>query len=830
MRLLHLVTFALTVAHCSSCRWLPAPLFLCLGLVRDVSSSLGDERAVYPTEERHGRVQSRADGKATPLDSPQAQANDVSRKRWRKTRRPVHATYPRHVAGGPGLLHENDTRAHAVHSAKQAWLLNQARQARADHPMLLFGKTDVGELALRAVSSSQDLVVSMSRAVHQLLVSGYPAAGFNKSADNSYGSSSQHWEHLANNLILTSFMAMLKPQEKPVSSMAVEALTNLEERKHWMVTLKTVSSAVNAAHALLSMSIAYDLLYHNLTASTRHRVSSRVIAETAKLERYILHRPASASDCSCTSPPVISVALLAGSLASQHDGNMTAALLRQNTAKREMEQLLEGLQHVTDGSVPTRLGHCNYMYATRAIFLYMHLARRHLDADHSKHPWLLRHFSFMVSTAPPGYLESTAIPGNNNPMSYGPEAQFRFLDSFAMKNGHGYWLAEMIRLNRTAEPGFNALHASRYHHMQAFELLWNVPGPTSVPPDKLLRSPSLTVLPDWGGAVYGAGPLPGATHLGVRVGHAIVDDGDQEALFSCKFAGQHAKQQSLFFSPHGKPFITEPVRAASGQLQQQNGWEFRTNAGGHTIGSCTAEDYKHSMTTGTAGDAAAVDAAGIITALEHDGVVFVLSELVGMYCASARLKSHTRALFLLDSDTLLVVDAIEKQEASIATHGNVFWHSSYEPFESLDHDTSGAAQANGQNYIFWFSDQPGVSASTGLTTLPERDEDGNASKHHHYLNVSVPLEQPITRIVWLLTANPNITPSFEFSRSSGLGVELLVNTSGQTRCAYDYRISLVTGHSHVNNRYIWHCTGSLARIELGTAAAAVVEVVPATRG
>ncbi|KAF3829754.1 hypothetical protein GH733_001705 [Mirounga leonina] len=103
------------------------------------------------------------------------------------------------------------------------------------------------------------------------------------------------------------------------------------------------------------------------------------------------------------------------------------------------------------------------------------------------------------------------------------------------------------------------------------------------------------------------------------------------------------------------------------------------------------------------------DAAGeIVTASQHGEMIFVSGEAVSAYSSAMKLKSVYRALLLLNSQTLLVVDHVEKQDNSPIKSVSAFFHNldidfKYIPYRFMNRYNGAMMDVWDAHYrMFWF--------------------------------------------------------------------------------------------------------------------------------
>ena len=580
-----------------------------------------------------------------------------------------------------------------------------------------------------------------------------------------------------------------------------------------------LADEVPISHTLLAVTIAYDILYPVLSPDERTSAAERMLKELKSLmgkshvgwtTQYVHNHM-----------PTILTSIFAASLVLR--GYKEPAVREPlELARRTLERNVALMQHMTDGSFHEGV-HYN-LYATRSLFVYLHLAKRHLGVGHFEHPWLKEQLTYLLASSLPGYTGPCGVGDASEQWSYGPVAQLYFLDHFVLRNGKANWMAgRILKVLATAEQ--RRLYS--YVQMAPYEFLWFNPNIQEQMPAPA-RYQQMVILADRGYVSYGGGTKAGSTFLSLKAGPilgrsllATVTSKVQtqfpflKGMRSVNPGHEHPDQGSLIFYPNGKPFITESFYAPK-LSYLDNVWLFEAQsaiasrtycAGGHLVGqlgSCVGKWLEYGVQVVRDKFSTIVDAA------QRDGMVMMMSESATAYPSDLGISCNTRTLVLLDNSTLLAVDSIVLSAQSTVHRGNAFFHNLYESFKVADEAKQFASQDTGPGRIQWFLDHGKSSKATlGKSDIPTSKSHRGGFVYGHYLNVSLALTKGANNvIVWLMQADGSETlGTVTFLRKSAFAVELLVTVDRRS-----YTVSVVTNHSYLAHRYSWHGSGLLVHV------------------
>lgn len=352
------------------------------------------------------------------------------------------------------------------------------------------------------------------------------------------------------------------------------------------------------------------------------------------------------------------------------------------------------------------------------------------------------------------------------------------------------------------------------------EYIWYDPKLTPQPPVDF-GTAKMHTFPNWGVVTYGAG-LPNTQantfvsfksgKLGGRAVYDIVHFQPYswiDGWRSFNPGHEHPDQNSFTFAPNGQVFVSEAlygpklshlnnvlVFAPSPSSQCNKPWEGQ-------LGEC-AQWLK--WTGVEVGDAAGE----VITASQHGEMMFVSGEAVAAYSSAKRLKSVYCALLLLNSQTLLVVDHIERQETSPINSVSAFFHNldtdfKYIPYRFMNRYNGAMMDVWDAHYkMFWFDHH----GNTPVANIQEAEQAAEFKKRWtQFVNVTFHMESTITRIAYVFYG-PYINVSsckFIDSSSSGLQISLNVNNT-------EHSVSVITGYQNLKRRFDYLGFGGFASV------------------
>lgn len=314
-------------------------------------------------------------------------------------------------------------------------------------------------------------------------------------------------------------------------------------------------------------------------------------------------------------------------------------------------------------------------------------------------------------------------------------------------------------------------------------------------------SPRLHYFEDWGVVTYGSALPLQHNHSflsfksGKLGGRAIFDAVHQNRYRewirgwrNFNAGHEHPDQNSFTFAPGGVPFITEAlygpkftflnnvlVFGPSGARTCFAPWE------GQVTESCDSKWLKYK-------NGPAADCQGRVeAALERQGVVFIRGEGRSAYSPEIKVRSVQRNLLLLRPELLLLVDHVHLQPDSPIRSFSAFFHNTDTPFQHAAMDSiQGAFILQGQDTykMFWLDDTQGSEkASIGYWSYPQ----GSPYNGSNYVNVTMPLRYPHTRVAYIFCAPGIDIHSFSL-RGDSERIDVYLATSDHT-----YTVHLLTG-------------------------------------
>ncbi|KAJ6664401.1 hypothetical protein lerEdw1_007058 [Lerista edwardsae] len=272
---------------------------------------------------------------------------------------------------------------------------------------------------------------------------------------------------------------------------------------------------------------------------------------------------------------------------------------------------------------------------------------------------------------------------------------------------------------------------------------------------------------------------------------------------------EHPDQNSFTFAPNGQVFVSEAlygpklshlnnvlVFAPSPTSQCNQPWEGQ-------LGECT---QWLKWTGDEVGDAAGE----IITASQHEEMMFVSGEAASAYSSAMRLKSVYRTLLLLNPQTLLVVDHVEKEVDSPINSISAFFHNldidfKYVPYKLMNKYNGAMMDVWDAHYkMFWF-DHHGNSP---VARIQEAEQAAEFKKRWtQFVNVTFSAKSTTARIAYVFYGPyVNVTSCrFLDDAQSGFQISLHVNNT-------ETIVSVVTDYLNLRTRFSYLGFGGYAKV------------------
>ncbi|CAB1419500.1 unnamed protein product [Pleuronectes platessa] len=681
------------------------------------------------------------------------------------------------------------------------------------HPNLYFNQVDVLHLRQRS-STTHSHIFKVIRAAVLTMLSNVP---FYIPPVKHQEFTSKWNEIYGNNLPPLALYCLLCPEDSAALQFLIKFMDRMAEYPDWKVT-SAPNDEVPTAHSLTGFATAYDFIYSQLDERRRDFYLKKIRSETEELYELSKYRGWGKQYLQNHQTTNILAIMTGAIVVGSHDD--PESMIWKQVAVNYMEKTMFLLNHVVDGSLDEGVAYGSY--TAKSITQYVFLAQRHFHIDNTQNNWLLGHFWFYYATLLPGFQRTVGIADSNYNWFYGPESQLVFLDTFVMRNGTGNWLAQQIRKHRPKDGPMGQSSAQRWATLHT-EYIWFNSHLTLQPPQDYGKA-RMHIFSNWGVVTYGAGLPIGqgntfvsfkSSRLGGRAVYDIVHDKPYswvDGWNSFNPGHEHPDQNSFTFAPNGQVFVSEAlygpkysylnnvlVFSPSPTSQCNSPWEGQ-------LGECA----KWLRWT----DEGVGDARGeVIVASSHGDTLFVSGEAVSAYSSAMRLKSVFRALVLLDSQTLLVLDHVEKWSDSPVTTFSAFFHNldidfKYVPFRFMDKYNGAMMDVWDAHYkMFWF-DAQGHSPDTRIQEAEQAAE--FKKRWTQYVNVTFSMSGTVSRVAYVLHG-PYVKVSnckFVDNGKNGVRVSLTINNTEKV-------VSIATNYKDIGARLSYLGFGGHGKIEDG---------------
>ncbi|XP_040334532.1 dermatan-sulfate epimerase-like protein [Herpailurus yagouaroundi] len=687
---------------------------------------------------------------------------------------------------------------------------NQKLKKSMLHPSLYFSAGEIQAMRQKSHTSHLHLFRAIRSAVTVMLSNPTYYLPPPKHADFA-----AKWNEIyGNNLPPLALYCLLCPEDKVAFEFALEYMDRMVGYKDWLVE-NAPGDEVPVGHSLTGFATAFDFLYNLLDDHRRQKYLEKIGAVTEEMYEYskvrswgkqLLHNHQATN----------MIALLTGALVTGVEKGSKANIWKQVVVD-VMEKTMFLLNHIVDGSLDEGVAYGSY--TAKSVTQYVFLAQRHFSINNLDNNWLKMHFWFYYATLLPGFQRTVGIADSNYNWFYGPESQLVFLDKFILKNGAGNWLAQQIRRHRPKDGPMVPSTAQRWSTLHT-EYIWYDPQLTPQPPAEY-GTAKMHTFPNWGVVTYGAG-LPNTQantfvsfksgKLGGRAVYDIVHFQPYswiDGWRSFNPGHEHPDQNSFTFAPNGQVFVSEAlygpklshlnnvlVFAPSPTSQCNQPWEGQLGECGQWL-RWTGEEV---------GDAAGE----IITASQHGEMLFVSGEAVSAYSSAMKLKSVYRALLLLNSQTLLVVDHVERQDGSPIKSVSAFFHNldidfKYIPYRFMNRYNGAMMDVWDAHYrMFWF-DHHGNSP---IASIQEAEQAAEFKKRWtQFVNVTFQMESTITRIAYVFYGPYVNVSSCRFVDNSNSGLQISLNVNNT-----EHVVSIVTDYHNLKTRFDYLGFGGFANV------------------
>ncbi|XP_026857013.2 dermatan-sulfate epimerase-like protein [Electrophorus electricus] len=683
--------------------------------------------------------------------------------------------------------------------------------ASRTHPNLYFDVTEVPVLRKKALTTHSHIFKIIQNAVATMLDS--PAAYLPPPNHEDFG---KKWNEIyGNNLPPLALYCLLVPKDSAASQFLIKYMDRMSEYPDWLVTTAP-NDEVPMAHSLTGFATAYDFIYNLLDLQRRVQYLEKIRAVTEELYELSKHRSWGKQFLQNHQTTNIVAILIGAIVMGEH--NDSEAMAWKQVAVNYMEKTMFLLNHMVDGSLDEGVAYGSY--TAKSITQYVFLASRHFDIDNKKNTWLQAHFMFYYATVLPGFQRTVGIADSNYNWFYGPESQLVFLDAFVLRNGSGNWLARQIRKHRPKDGPMAASIAQRWATLHT-EFVW-YDAELSAQPLTDFGKPTMHLFSNWGVVTYGAGTpyAQGNTFLSFKSGklggRAVYDIVHAkpyswlEGWANFNPGHEHPDQNSFTFAPNGQVFVSEAlygpkyshlnnvlVFGPSPTSQCNAPWEGQ-------LGECSKWLRWEENEVG--------DSAGeVIAASSHQDTLFVSGEAVTAYSSAMKLKSVYRALVLLNSQTLMVLDHVEKQNRSPLTSFSAFFHNldfdlRYMPHRSLDRYNGALMDVWDAHYKMFWLDSQGGSPNARIQEVEQVAE--FRKRWTQFINVTFPMDNSVSRVVYLMHSPFVKVSDCRFIDNSINGVRLSVTLNDT-----ETTVSIVTNYKDIGARHSYLGFAGFAKAE-----------------
>uniref|UniRef100_A0A1A8HQI7 Dermatan sulfate epimerase-like n=2 Tax=Nothobranchius kuhntae TaxID=321403 RepID=A0A1A8HQI7_NOTKU len=679
------------------------------------------------------------------------------------------------------------------------------------HPNLYFNQVDVLHLRQRS-STTHGHIFKVIRAAVITMLSNVP---FYMPPVKHEEFTSKWNEIYGNNLPPLAFYCLLCPEDSAALQFLIKFMDRMADYPDWKVT-SAPNDEVPMAHSLTGFATAYDFIYSFLDEHRKDIYLKKIHSETEALYELSKYRAWGKQYLQNHQTTNILAVLTGAIVVGSH--NYPESMIWKQVAVNYMEKTMFLLNHVVDGSLDEGVAYGSY--TAKSIMQYVFLAQRHFNINNVQNNWLQGHFWFYYATLLPGFQRTIGIADSNYNWFYGPESQLVFLDTFVMKNGTGNWLAQQIRKHRPKDGPMGQSSAQRWATLHT-EYIWFDSHLTPQPPHDFGKA-RMHIFSNWGVVTFGAGLPSGQNNtfvsfksgrLGGRAVYDIVHDKPYswvDGWNSFNPGHEHPDQNSFTFAPNGQVFVSEAlygpkysylnnvlVFSPSPTSQCNSPWEGQ-------LGECA----KWLRWT----DEGVGDARGeVIVASSHGDTMFVSGEAVSAYSPAMKLKSVFRALVLLNSQTLLVLDHVEKRDNSPVASLSAFFHNldidfKYVPFRFMDRFNGAMMDVWDAHYkMFWF-DSRGHSPDTRIQEAEQAAE--FKKRWTQYVNVTFQMTSSVSRVAYVLHGPYVKVSNCRFIESSKNGVRLSLTINNTEKI-----VSVVTNYKDIGARSAFIGFGGHCKIE-----------------
>nr|XP_057915534.1 dermatan-sulfate epimerase-like protein [Doryrhamphus excisus] len=685
------------------------------------------------------------------------------------------------------------------------------KHAAASHPNLYFSHGDLSLMRQRSSTTHSHIFKVIRAAVFTMLSN---AAYYIPPAKHEAFKSK--WNEIyGNNLPPLALYCVLVPEDSAAMQFLIKFMDRMAEYPDWKVT-PAPNDEVPVAHSLTGFATAYDFVYSYLDNQRKDIYLKKIRSVTEEMFELSKYRAWGKQYLHNHQTTNILAILIGAIVVGSHDDQ--ESMMWKQVAVNYMEKTMFLLNHIVDGTLDEGVAYGSY--TAKSVMQYIFLAQRHFSIESTQNNWLRKHFWFYYATILPGFQRTVGIADSNYNWFYGPESQLVFLDSFVMRNGTGNWLAQQIRKHRPKDGPMGQSSSQRWVTLHT-EYIWYDARLIPQPPQDFGKA-RMHIFSNWGVVTYGAGLPSGqgntfvsfkSGNLGGRAVYDIVHERPYTWLDgwnSFNPGHEHPDQNSFTFAPNGQVFVAEAlygpkftylnnvlVFGPSPSSQCNAPWEGQ-------MGECGK--WLHWTDKGVG------DTKGeVITAASHGDTMFVSGEAASAYSSAMRLKSVYRALVLMDTQTLVVLDHVEKETDSPLTSFSAFFHNldidfKYVPFRFMDRYNGAMMDVWDAHYkMFWF-DTHGRSPDT---RIQEAEQSAEFKKRWtQYVNVTFPMTGAVSRAAYVFHGPYVKVSNCKFVDASKNGVTLSLTINNTERL-----VSIATNYKDIGARFDYLGYGGHCKME-----------------
>ncbi|CAD5124821.1 unnamed protein product [Dimorphilus gyrociliatus] len=594
-----------------------------------------------------------------------------------------------------------------------------------NHPFLFFNVTDVRHLQKSIKSTHKVIFHKLEKAAQRIINNSkvyLPPANIRK-----FGS---EWnEDYGNNLIDLAFYCLLKPNGKAIAftKTFIRLMNNIPS---WRYT-KQLSNDFPIANNMLGFTLAVDFLWNSLTTDERTVYINRIFNTLKEINVNMNKKPWGNDLIQSNSTANIVSVFVTSLFLEKHKPSVRQWRLDCMKKMEYSIKLLEGIGDGTNGESVSS----NSLF-TKSLTQYIFLINRHFQFKHHfTNRWLRNQLNLFYHTTLPSRDRTICIGDSQLSWLYGPEAQLLFIDTFAMKNGQGTFMAGLIRSERSH---------SRYLRDRLgtifTELLWFDPVLTSKRVSTQI--PNHHIFQDWGVSTYRSHSFFNrhATHISFKAspphGHLVSGLANGRINWWSGWSHfrplyEHPNQNSLAIVMNNKTFISHGGFHQNKLTYFENTLVFKYEKGSKKFPprSCTFPWIGQLGECGHFFNFNEKDVvfsqASIVVSRMLKNFVFTSGEAAGAYPKSLGIKRYYRSMITLHPQLILLVDYLGIVNSKVVKHFSAFFNNyEYSFYHSRVLRYNAAHMKNKDKYVFYWHSSDGQSPMPTFRTGKSPYENG----------------------------------------------------------------------------------------------------------